>query len=133
MRQILSSITRPIVSDYMTTNTIKRCRADLVLPAKVRDQNSAYSLEQNRDDLGLGKSTLLHSNLLVDVTEKIPIPNPFKKVGITAEDCITNLWNHKSRELQNYFANCSLKISMYCELLSKPVLSSPVTKRINKF
>jgi len=31
--------------------------------------------------LRLGKSTLLHSNLLVDVTEKILLPNPLQKRG----------------------------------------------------
>jgi transposase len=52
-----------------------------VLPAKIRDRHSAFSLAQNPDDLGLGKSALLHSNPLVDVTEKILLPNPLQKRG----------------------------------------------------
>lgn len=54
-----------------------------MLPAKVWDRNPAFGLAKHRDDLGLGKSTPLHSNLLVDVTEKILLPNPLKKWGIT--------------------------------------------------
>ena len=58
-------------------------RADRVLPAKIGDWNPAFRLTQNPNDLRLRKSTLLHSNLLVDVTEEIPLPNPLQNRGIT--------------------------------------------------
>ena len=61
--------------------TAKGCGADRMLPAKIRNWNPTFGLAQDRHDLHLGKSTLLHSNLLVDVTEKILLPNPLQKRG----------------------------------------------------
>lgn len=61
--------------------TVKRCGADPVLTAKVRGRIPAFGPAQNCDDLGPGKSTLLRSNLLVDVTEKTPFLTPFQKRG----------------------------------------------------
>jgi hypothetical protein len=72
---------RGVHASELRAPTVKRCGADAVLPAKVRDRNPALGLAQNRDDLCLGKSTPLHSNLLVDVTEKILLPNPLQKRG----------------------------------------------------
>ena len=41
----------------------------------------AFSLPQDRDDLRLRESALLHPNLLVQNTEKILLPNPLQNRG----------------------------------------------------
>lgn len=55
---------------------VKRRTTDRVLPAHIGQSQSAFNLAQNAHDLGLGKSALPHSNLLVVFAEKSLLSMP---------------------------------------------------------
>jgi hypothetical protein len=67
LRSIHPAILRPPL--------VKR-RAHAMLPAKLGYRHTTLGLPQDRKDLGFAVYRHLHLNLLMQLTEKIPLPQP---------------------------------------------------------